>query len=54
MKRTVIKIDEELCNGCGNCVSGCHEGALQLINGKAVMISDLFCDGIGPCRDNYH
>jgi len=49
MKRTVIKIDEELCNGCGNCVSGCHEGALQLINGKAVMISDLFCDGLGAC-----
>lgn len=49
MKRTVIKIDEELCNGCGNCVSGCHEGALQLINGKAVMISDLYCDGLGAC-----
>lgn len=49
MKRTVIKIDEELCNGCGNCVSGCHEGALQLINGKAVMVSELFCDGLGAC-----
>ena len=49
MKRTVIKIDEELCNGCGNCVEGCHEGALQLINGKAVMISDLYCDGLGAC-----
>lgn len=49
MKRTVIKIDEELCNGCGNCVSGCHEGALQLIDGKAVMISDLYCDGLGAC-----
>lgn len=49
MKRTVIKIDEELCNGCGNCVKGCHEGALQLINGKAVMISDLYCDGLGAC-----
>lgn len=49
MKRTVIKIDEGLCNGCGNCVSGCHEGALQLINGKAVMISDLYCDGLGAC-----
>jgi NAD-dependent dihydropyrimidine dehydrogenase PreA subunit len=49
MKRTVIKIDEELCNGCGNCVRGCHEGALQLINGKAVMISDLYCDGLGAC-----
>ncbi|MFZ4740006.1 MAG: ATP-binding protein [Bacteroidales bacterium] len=49
MKRTIIKIDEELCNGCGECVSGCHEGALQLIDGKARMISDLFCDGLGAC-----
>ncbi|MDP3435960.1 MAG: 4Fe-4S ferredoxin [Bacteroidales bacterium] len=49
MKRTVIKIDEDVCNGCGNCVEGCHEGALQLINGKAVMISDLYCDGLGAC-----
>ncbi len=49
MKRTVIKIDEALCNGCGNCVEGCHEGALQLINGKALMISDLYCDGLGAC-----
>lgn len=49
MKRTVIKINEELCNGCGICVSGCHEGALQLIDGKARMISDLYCDGLGAC-----
>lgn len=49
MKRTIIKIDEELCNGCGLCVEGCHEGALQLIDGKARMISDLFCDGLGAC-----
>ncbi|MDH6342539.1 ferredoxin [Parabacteroides sp. PFB2-12] len=49
MKRTVIKIDEERCNGCGICVSGCHEGALQLIDGKARMISDLYCDGLGAC-----
>ena len=49
MKRTVIKIDENLCNGCGLCVSGCHEGAIQLIDGKAVMISDIFCDGLGAC-----
>ena len=49
MKRTIIKIDEEKCNGCGQCVKGCHEGALQLIDGKAVMISDLYCDGLGAC-----
>lgn len=49
MKRTIIEIDEELCNGCGLCVEGCHEGALQLINGKAVIISDLYCDGLGAC-----
>ena len=49
MKRTIIKIDEDKCNGCGLCVEGCHEGALQLIDGKARMISDLFCDGLGAC-----
>lgn len=49
MKRTVIQIDEERCNGCGLCVEGCHEGALQLIDGKARMISDLYCDGLGAC-----
>jgi NAD-dependent dihydropyrimidine dehydrogenase PreA subunit len=49
MKRTIIKIDEDKCNGCGNCVTGCHEGALQLIDGKARMISELFCDGLGAC-----
>lgn len=49
MKRTIIKIDEATCNGCGNCVTGCHEGALQLIDGKAVMVSELYCDGLGAC-----
>lgn len=49
MKRTIIKIDEKTCNGCGNCVTGCHEGALQLIDGKAVMVSELYCDGLGAC-----
>jgi ferredoxin len=49
MKRTIIKIDEDLCNGCEACVHGCHEGALQMIDGKARMVSELFCDGLGAC-----
>ncbi|MFR9648856.1 MAG: 4Fe-4S dicluster domain-containing protein [Rikenellaceae bacterium] len=48
-KRDIIKIDEALCNGCGECVAGCHEGALQLIDGKARIISELYCDGLGAC-----
>lgn len=49
MKRQIITIDEERCNGCGECVKGCHEGALQMVDGKARMISDLYCDGLGAC-----
>ncbi|NLB67537.1 MAG: 4Fe-4S ferredoxin [Bacteroidales bacterium] len=48
-KRNIIKIDEQLCNGCGICVEGCHEGALQLIDGKARIVSELYCDGLGAC-----
>lgn len=49
MKRQIITINEEKCNGCGNCITGCPEGALQIIDGKARLISDLFCDGLGAC-----
>lgn len=49
MKRQIITIDERKCNGCGKCIPGCPEGALQLIDGKARLISDLFCDGLGAC-----
>ncbi len=49
MKRKIITIDESRCNGCGNCVPDCPEGALQIIDGKARLISDLFCDGLGAC-----
>lgn len=49
MARTVIKIDEALCNGCGECISPCVEGALALIDGKAKVISAELCDGAGVC-----
>lgn len=49
MKRKIIEIDEELCNGCGACVTGCAEGALQVINGKAKLVNEVFCDGLGAC-----
>ena len=48
-KRKIIKIDEGKCNGCALCIPNCPEGALQLIDGKARLISDLFCDGLGAC-----
>jgi NAD-dependent dihydropyrimidine dehydrogenase PreA subunit len=49
MKRDIIKIDEDLCNGCGICVPNCHEGALQVIDGKIRLVSELMCDGLGAC-----
>ncbi len=48
-KRKIIKIDENKCNGCGLCIPNCPEGALQVIDGKARLVSDLFCDGLGAC-----
>ncbi|MBN2400369.1 MAG: 4Fe-4S binding protein [Candidatus Aminicenantes bacterium] len=49
MKRKIIRIDHDTCNGCGLCLPNCPEGALQLIDGKARLVSDLFCDGLGAC-----
>jgi len=49
MKRKIIDIDQKKCTGCGQCIPDCPEGALQLIDGKARLVSDLFCDGLGAC-----
>ena len=49
MVRDILKIDEELCTGCGLCVPNCHEGALQVIDGKVRLVSELMCDGLGAC-----
>ena len=49
MIRKIIKIDEEKCNGCGLCVNACHEGAIDIINGKAKLVRENFCDGFGDC-----
>jgi NAD-dependent dihydropyrimidine dehydrogenase PreA subunit len=49
MKRKIIMIDEEKCNGCGLCATACHEGALKIIDGKARLISESYCDGLGNC-----
>lgn len=49
MKRQIIKIDNDKCNGCGDCIPNCPEGALKIIDGKARLLSDLFCDGLGAC-----
>ena len=52
--RQIIEIDEELCDGCGDCVSACAEGAIQLIDGKAKLVSDTYCDGLGVCLGDCH
>lgn len=48
-KRKIVTIDEEKCNGCGNCITGCAEGALALVDGKASLVKEMFCDGFGDC-----
>ena len=49
MIRKIIKIDKEKCNGCGACASACHEGAIDIIDGKAELVREHFCDGLGDC-----
>lgn len=49
MKRKIIQIDEEKCNGCGACASACHESAIEMVNGKAKLVRDDYCDGMGDC-----
>ncbi|MDO4286190.1 MAG: 4Fe-4S binding protein [Eubacteriales bacterium] len=52
MKRRIIAINQEKCDGCGLCVNACHEGAIGLIDGKAVLLRDDYCDGLGDCLPN--
>ena len=47
--RKIVHIDEEKCDGCGNCVPACHEGALQIVDGKARLVREVYCDGLGDC-----
>jgi len=47
--RNIVKIDEEKCNGCGLCVNACAEGAIEIIDGKAKLVSEIYCDGLGAC-----
>ncbi len=49
MIRKIIQIDEEKCNGCGACAEACHEGAIGMVNGKAKLLRDDYCDGLGDC-----
>lgn len=49
MLRKIIKIDEEKCNGCARCADACHEGAIEMINGKAKLTREDYCDGLGDC-----
>ena len=52
MIRKIIHIDEEKCNGCGQCAEACHEGAIDIVDGKAKLMRENFCDGFGDCLPN--
>ena len=54
MKRKIIRIDEEKCNGCGACAAACHEGAIGMVGGKAKLLRDDYCDGMGDCLPECH
>ena len=47
--RDIVQIDQELCDGCGDCITACAEGAIALVDGKATLVSDVYCDGLGAC-----
>lgn len=53
MIRRIIEIDRDACTGCGICVEACHEGAIGLENGKAILLRDDYCDGLGDCLPPY-
>jgi len=52
--RNIVEIDGELCNGCGECIPNCAEGALQIVDGKARIVKDMYCDGLGACLGHCH
>ncbi|MDW8003083.1 MAG: 4Fe-4S binding protein [Deltaproteobacteria bacterium] len=52
VKRSIIEIDESLCDGCGLCVTSCAEGAIKIVDGKAKLVSESLCDGLGACLNN--
>ena len=53
MIRKIIRIEEDKCDGCKLCVTACHEGAIDIIDGKAKLVRENFCDGLGDCLPNY-